>query len=68
MSRRTRSAFSTVLAAATLAAGAARADGPGAAPIIGGSAASRCQWPSVVMLFDGHFLCSGTLVHPRIVL
>ncbi len=37
-------------------------------PIVGGSAAARCEWPSAVMLYDGSFLCTGTLVHPRIVL
>lgn len=56
-------AMTVVCTAAT-----ARADGPRPAPIVGGSAVALCQWPSVVMLYDGRFLCTGTLVHPRIVL
>jgi Trypsin/Bacterial Ig domain len=40
----------------------------GDARIVGGSAAQRCQWPSTVMLSDGFTLCTGILVHARIVL
>ena len=36
-----------------------------AQPIIGGSEVAACGWPSVVAL-DG--TCSGTLVHPQVVL
>ncbi len=34
--------------------------------IVGGSPSGPCEWPSVVALRTGG-LCSGTLVHPRIV-
>jgi hypothetical protein len=45
--------------------------GPGPAPevtIVGGQAASTCQWPTTVALFGGGGLCTGTLVHPRLIL
>ncbi len=42
--------------------------GEGSPPIVGGAAAARCEWPSAVIMFDGGTLCTGTLVHPRIVL
>jgi len=35
-------------------------------PIIGGTAAAMCEWPSVVMIPGPG--CSGTLVHPRVVM
>ncbi|HWM86306.1 MAG TPA: trypsin-like serine protease [Kofleriaceae bacterium] len=53
-----------VIAAALPAA----ADESGDPRIVGGSAASSCQWPTAAILYDGAFLCTGTLVHPRIVL
>ncbi len=38
-------------------------------PVIhGGVPAQPCQWPTAVGLFNGQALCSGTLVHPRVVL
>jgi hypothetical protein len=42
---------------------------PEQTPLIqGGQAASSCQWPTSVALFNGSGMCSGTLVHPRVVL
>lgn len=35
---------------------------------MGGAPAASCEWPTAVILFDGSSLCTGTLVHPRIVL
>lgn len=66
----------TVTAAALLLARPASAaeptveapDGPPLTPWIqGGSPASSCQWPTLVGLFNGSSICSGTLVHPRLV-
>jgi hypothetical protein len=37
-----------------------------ALPIVGGTEASTCQWPSAVMIV-GSWVCTGTLVHPRAV-
>ena len=37
-----------------------------ALPIVGGSLASTCVWPTAIMLV-GPEGCSGTLVHPRVV-
>jgi MYXO-CTERM domain-containing protein len=37
-----------------------------AQPIVGGSQATTCQWPSTVMMV-GSVVCSGALVHPRAV-
>jgi Trypsin len=36
------------------------------APVVGGMAATACQWPSTVSVNDWGS-CSGTLIHPRIV-
>ncbi len=36
--------------------------------IYGGMSAGSCQWPTTVGLFNGSAICSGTLVHPRVVL
>ncbi len=36
--------------------------------IQGGMTAQACQWPTSVTIFNGQGLCSGTLVHPRVVL
>ena len=42
--------------------------GPPVRPEIeGGQNATTCQWPTSVTLFNGMGLCSGTLVHPRVV-
>ena len=35
-------------------------------PIVGGSKAATCEWPSAVMII-GRLVCSGALVHPRAV-
>src|SRR4051812_47144194 len=37
------------------------------APVVNGQEASSCQWPSVVMVQMSNGLCSGTLVHPRVI-
>ena len=51
--------------------------GPPAAPlsapaqqptIVGGSATATCEWPTVVALQNDNTLCTGTLIHPEIVL
>ncbi|PRQ05027.1 Trypsin [Enhygromyxa salina] len=39
---------------------------PAPAKIVGGSASETCAWPGVVALQSGG-LCTGTLVHPRVV-
>jgi Trypsin/Bacterial Ig domain len=58
--------------AAPASSGRGESGSPDAEPddpqIVGGIAAGSCQWPSTVMLDDGGILCTGTLVHPRIVL
>jgi hypothetical protein len=36
--------------------------------IVGGQAASTCQWPTAVALEGGGSLCTGTLVHPQVIL
>ncbi len=36
--------------------------------IFGGTLVDRCAWPSVVAVSGGDTLCTGTLVHPRLVL
>ncbi|MGN6106019.1 MAG: S1 family peptidase [Kofleriaceae bacterium] len=41
---------------------------PGASPIIGGTATTVGQFPSVVALTVGGGLCTGTLIHPEWVL
>ncbi|MCB9703343.1 MAG: trypsin-like serine protease [Myxococcales bacterium] len=56
--------LSLLLAAAPLAA-----PPPGEPPAIyGGQAASTCQWPQAVALYDGgnSQLCSAALIHPQI--
>jgi len=64
-----------VLVAAALGSIALGCEGPGrkapvsesVAPIVGGSVASTCVWPTAVMLI-GPIGCTGTLVHPRVVI
>ena len=56
------------MAAAGLGAPMPARAGEGSPPIVGGAPAALCQWPSAVLLFDEGLLCTGTLVHPRIVL
>lgn len=43
---------------------------PAVAHINGGDDAVPCHWPTVVALLDaeGHAACSGTLIHPELVL
>ena len=36
--------------------------------IVGGQEATTCQWPTAVALVSSLGLCTGTLVHPRVVL
>jgi hypothetical protein len=40
---------------------------PAPEPIHGGEPAEPCQWPTAVALYENSVLCSGTLVHPRLV-
>lgn len=53
---------------------AAPGGGPATSPveadptIVGGQQATTCQWPTAVALVSSLGLCTGTLVHPRIVL
>lgn len=43
-------------------------DPPPAQPAIhGGIAAEPCQWPTAVALYENSVLCSGTLIHPQLV-
>ncbi len=49
-------------------AGAPQVDAPDQDPLISGApAAENCQWPTTVSLFADGALCSGTLVHPEVV-
>lgn len=41
---------------------------PGPAPIFSGTEAEVCAFPAVVSLDNGDSRCTGTLVHPRVVL
>lgn len=41
---------------------------PPVARINNGQPAASCQWPSTVALLNGSPFCSGTLIHPRVVL
>ena len=36
--------------------------------IYGGQVVQTCQWPTAIALQSGNSLCTGTLVHPRVVL
>ena len=48
-------------------AGEPQVDSPTSDPLISGApTAENCQWPTAVALFGGG-LCSGTLVHPEII-
>ena len=79
MVRRTVLALSAAAVLAPRVSGAAgptRDDGdalPIAGPvqepqIVGGRAAGACEWPSTVLLENDSTLCTGVLVHPRVVL
>lgn len=37
------------------------------APLIGAAASEPCAWSSAALLLEGDSLCSGVLVHPRVV-
>jgi hypothetical protein len=56
-----------LLTVAAAACAAPLPDEPGqtSSPIIGGTAAPTCGWPTTVLVGSG---CSGTLVHPRVVM
>ncbi len=41
---------------------------PDAQAIFGGEPVAACAWPSVVAVSNGGSLCTGTLVHPRVVM
>lgn len=42
---------------------------PGPLPIVGGTDVETCEWPSTVALDSfGSTFCSGTLIHPQVVL
>ncbi|MCA9704670.1 MAG: trypsin-like serine protease [Myxococcales bacterium] len=42
---------------------------PGPVPIVGGTDAATCEWPSTVALRSGGTTyCSGTLIHPEVIL
>jgi len=45
-------------------------DAPEPLHIVGGTEAGQCQWPTVVSMLTGgeNTLCSGTLIHPQVVL
>jgi MYXO-CTERM domain-containing protein len=62
----------SVLGWTALSSSIAQAAPPGYAPepaaIHGGEAAAPCEFPTAVALFENMVLCSGTLVHPRLVL
>jgi Trypsin len=47
--------------------GAASAVSLIARPVVNGLEATSCQWPSAVMVLLTSGLCTGTLVHPRLV-
>lgn len=37
-------------------------------PIVGGNLATACAWPTTVMMVRPLVVCTGTLVHPRVVI
>ncbi len=41
---------------------------PAPAPIFGGEAVTSCAWPTTVAVTGGNALCTGTLVHPQVVM
>jgi hypothetical protein len=54
-----------VLAALACSTEAPELDPPVSQPIVGGYLASACQWPTTVLLPNAG--CSGTLIHPSII-
>lgn len=74
MQRSTRGLWLTAALVTGTAAGDARAASarttlePAPAPIFSGSDAEICAFPGVVALDNGFNRCTGTLVHPRLVL
>ncbi len=69
-------AASLMLVPAALRAEPVRGDGAGDGSggvqldpaIVGGQEATTCQWPTAVALANAIGLCTGTLVHPRVIL
>ncbi|NJL03303.1 MAG: trypsin-like serine protease [Spirulinaceae cyanobacterium SM2_1_0] len=58
-----------VLLPALVLAGEPEVAGPPQSPVIwGGSEAEPCSWPSVVLVTSEGSLCTGTLIHPKVVL
>src|SRR5262245_44205444 len=55
------------LGALFICAPALASDPPGE-PIIGGTKSAVCGWPSVVRVRVGGEQCSGTLIHPKVVM
>jgi MYXO-CTERM domain-containing protein len=50
------------------AAGEPELEAPEQTPLISdGTPAQNCQWPTTVLLFNNGASCSGTLIHPQIV-
>jgi hypothetical protein len=66
------SAFCLLLLPAAAGAEPAGVSGAGAVAIdpqiVGGQEATTCQWPTAVALVSRLGLCTGTLVHPQVVL
>lgn len=58
----------SLLAVEASAAGARTTTTPPATPIFGGAEAEICAFPGIVSLDNGDARCTGTLVHPRVVL
>ncbi len=53
------------------ASGEIASEAPGPLPIVGGTEAGTCQFPTVasMLVFDGSaMICSGTLIHPQVVM
>lgn len=58
-----------VIAAAAQGAPAAISNpAPGPAEIFGGQVVEPCAWPTAVAVSGGNSLCTGTLIHPRVVM
>jgi MYXO-CTERM domain-containing protein len=65
------SAVTTLWMALATASGAPTAVAnptPGPSAIFGGQEVTTCAWPTAVAVTGGNSLCTGTLVHPRIVM
>ncbi|MFV8751995.1 S1 family peptidase [Nannocystaceae bacterium ST9] len=63
------STWSPIATLALWLIGGGEIEGPAPTPVIhGGVPAEPCQWPSAVALYENSVLCSGTLIHPEVVL